>query len=103
MSRDNTFTKIAYYLKYMVTKIGDTSIVETNTSLLKYKIHEGDDTGTINYYGYVEPGGSWYIMKEDLTVAPNTYRYIAGDGDYATNWSGRTGLTYDYLNNITIS
>jgi len=52
----------------------------------------------INYYGYENRHGEWYIMEEDLSPAggtsPNSWRYIKGDSDYATNWTGREALSY---------
>lgn len=65
-----------------------------------YKISDTDDDASPNYYGFVKTDGNWYILKETLVAGANTYRYIKGDSGYATNWTGRTGLTYDYLFNV---
>ena len=62
-----------------------------------YNITEIDDLLTDTYYGYVNKDGAWYIQKE---TASGAYRYIKGTTDFTTNWTGRTGLTYDYFNNI---
>ena len=54
--------------------------------------------GDITYYGYENRHGEWYIMEEDSSpaggTAPTQWRYIKGDSDYATNWTGREALTY---------
>lgn len=62
-----------------------------------YTISELDDTGNPAYYGFVKSSGAWYIMSEDSSGA---YRYSKGDTDFATNWTNRTGLTYDYFNTV---
>jgi hypothetical protein len=61
--------------------------------LSAYKITDIDDTG---YYGYLKADGSWYIMQENS----GAYRYIKGDSDYSTAWTGRAGLSYDYFNQV---
>jgi hypothetical protein len=61
--------------------------------LSAYKITDIDDTG---YYGYLKADGSWYIMQE----ISGAYRYIKGDSDYSTAWTGRAGLSYDYFNQV---
>jgi hypothetical protein len=67
---------------------------EDNQDILStYKITDIDDTG---YYGYLKADGSWYIMQE----ISGAYRYIKGDSDYSTAWTGRAGLSYDYFNQV---
>lgn len=62
---------------------------------------DDDETTTgYNYYGYAKNSGAWYILREDLDN--KAYRYATGASDYATNWTGRLGLTYDYIFNVTI-
>jgi hypothetical protein len=60
-------------------------------SLSDYKITDIDDAG---YYGYMKADGSWYIMSG----ISGAYRYIKGNEDYTTAWSGRVGLDYEYFN-----
>lgn len=52
--------------------------------------------GALNYYGFLAFSGSWYIMKQDN--ANGTYRYCTGRDDYATSWTNRANLTYEYFN-----
>jgi hypothetical protein len=61
--------------------------------LLKYRISDIDTNG---YYGYLDTDGNWCIMKLTAT----TMRYAKGNSDYATNWSGRLGLTYDHFDEV---
>jgi hypothetical protein len=71
--------------------------------LFPFKITDLDDDETttgFNYYGYVKSSGAWYIMREDLDN--KAYRYITGASNYTTSWTGRVGLSYDYLYNVTI-
>lgn len=50
--------------------------------------------GTTSYYGYVDKDGNWFIMKSVITGAVTNYTYARGTTDYATNWTGRAGLSY---------
>lgn len=61
-----------------------------------YNISQVDDA-TPSYYGYVEKGGAWYIVKEDATGA---YRYAKGSSNFSTSWTGRAALSYDYFNAV---
>lgn len=62
-----------------------------------YKISEIDDN-IIGYYGFTNPTGEWFIMKED----PNTgsFRYTKGNSDFPGNWNKRENLKYDYFYNV---
>lgn len=62
-----------------------------------YNITEIDDSGVDSYYGFVNKDGAWFIQKE---LSSGAYRYIKGASDFATSWTGRVGLTYDYFNSI---
>jgi hypothetical protein len=62
----------------------------------KYKISEVDDS-TPAYYGFVDRTGNWYILQEN---SDGTYRYVKGASSFSTNWTNRTGLSYDYYYNV---
>lgn len=50
-------------------------------------------TATYAYVGYEDSvDGSWYIYRR--TRATNLRQYATGLSSYATNWTGRAGLTY---------
>lgn len=66
-------------------------------SLDQYKVCDVDDSGTPKYYGFADKGEYWYIMRDN---GSGEYRYVRGYGDYATAWTGRAGLTYDYYFNV---
>ena len=66
---------------------------ENQDPLSKYKITDLDDAG---YYGYTDKDGDWYIMS----LIANQARYIKGDSNYTTSWTGRAGLSYNYFNLI---
>ena len=63
-----------------------------------YQVSDMDTAGP--YYGYIDAEGRWYIMKETTSGTVTSYRFIKGTSDYATNWTGRAGLTYDTFNNV---
>jgi hypothetical protein len=62
-----------------------------------YRINEIDDS-VISYLGFTNPDGAWFIMQEDTNTG--TFRYIKGASNFATSWTNRAGLTYDYFNNV---
>jgi len=66
------------------------------------------DTDQVNtspqYWGFINGKGSWYIMRQVIN-GDNTqsFRYSTGGGgstNYATAWTGRAGLSYDYYSNV---
>lgn len=60
----------------------------TNDSLQDQEL-----TATYAYVGYENSNdGSWYIYRR--TRATNVREYATGASSYATNWTGRSGLTY---------
>lgn len=99
-------------------KVGSVDQTKTNTRFLKtlddgtivtisnptqfYRPADIDDKGpgNVSYYGFTDINGNWYILEEDLSVTPNTYRYAKGSANYPANFIGRAGLTYGYFYNI---
>lgn len=83
-------------------KIGSEYIlkVATEFGLSLYKVADVDDAAAVKYYGFVDAVGGWYILEEDKSVTPNTYRYVKGDSDYLANWGNRTTQPYDYFYNV---
>lgn len=63
--------------------------------------------GYIQYNGYVDKDGNWYIQKimGDLSSSAAA-RYVRGGDvnlvstDYQTNWTGRAALTYGYFSEV---
>lgn len=96
-------------------KVGSTDQTKTNVRFLKvlddgtvvvvskptdlYKITDIDDVNPVKYYGFTDVLGGWYILKEDLSVTPNTYRYAVGSSDYPNSWTNRATQSYDYFYN----
>ena len=66
------------------------------SDLPEYMISDIDEAGATAYYGFLDRGGSWYIMQ----VTATTVRFIAGTSAYTTNWTGRTLLEYGYFNAV---
>lgn len=66
--------------------------------LSQFKISDQDVSGDPMYYGYLAHDGGWYIMKQ--SVADNQFRYATGKAGYATAWSNRASLGYDYFSII---
>lgn len=80
------------------TKI-DPAIKGYQSITTHYGISEIDDDDPA-YYGFVNKAGNWYILQEDATAEDSSYRYVKGDDDFATNWTGRAGQTYEYFNEV---
>ncbi len=62
--------------------------------LIYYTPGDIDDAGTVQYFGYTDNKGAWYIRKFDTGVAPKTIRFCFGQSNYATNFTNRAALTY---------
>lgn len=66
---------------------------------IQYKaVDEFDDgvAANVKYYGFLDPRGNWYILKNDPSASAKTYRYAFGDIGYEAAWTGRASLTYGY-------
>ena len=62
-------------------------------SVTNDQLQDQELTDTYAYVGYENSNdGSWYIYRR--TRATNLRQYATGATDYATNWTGRAGLTY---------
>jgi hypothetical protein len=48
----------------------------------------------IQYFGYTDNKGAWYIRKMDNSTSPKTIRLTFGQTNYTTNWANRAALTY---------
>lgn len=57
-------------------------------------------SGGTSYYGFLDKDGNWYIQKAVESGKITTYTYVKGASDYATNWTGRTGLSYNTFDAI---
>jgi len=71
-------------------------IQEIADPTLGYKISDIDESGVTSYYGFLDKSGNWYIME----VTPTTVRYVKGTEEYATNWTDRAILLYDYFSAV---
>lgn len=63
-----------------------------------YAVSDVDEENDTKYYGYLAADSSWIIEK--IIATAGTVRYIGGHDDYASNYTGRAGLTYDYYDQI---
>ena len=70
----------------------------------QFVVHDIDESADPKYYGQLHYSGAWIIAE---FTTDTTLRYAVGnpkayptDDDYPTAWAARTGLTYDYINNI---
>lgn len=70
--------------------------------LILYAPAHVDDAGAIQYFGYTQIGGAWYIRKFDTSVSPKTLTFAFGQYDYSTGvgtpyttaWTNRATQTY---------
>jgi hypothetical protein len=62
-----------------------------------YRISEVDDSN-IGFFGFINPAGAWYVMKQDAETG--AFRYVRGTSDFPGNWANREKLKYDYFSNV---
>jgi len=66
-----------------------------------YRIAEIDlSNATDHYYGFERIDGAWYIMKKTISGDLNTMRFTKGASGFPAGWTGKAGLSYDYLSVI---
>jgi len=61
---------------------------------VRYLPADIDDAGAVQYFGYTDVQGHWYIQKFDTSTSPKTIRFTAGNTGYSAAFTGRVGLTY---------
>jgi hypothetical protein len=66
--------------------------------LAHYKFANLDVSGDPLYLGFLQITGQWYIQK--ISISGGTVEYVKGSSDYATNWTGRAGLSYGAFDTI---
>lgn len=66
-----------------------------STPVAKYILADMDTTSDPSYYGHVDKGGGWYILR--LNDASGQVRYARGASGYTTAWTARAAQTYDYF------
>ncbi len=76
--------------QFIYHRIGDQKV--------RFEISEEDIAGDPSYFGYLNENGAWIIQKRN--AADGTYRYAIGAANYATNWTGRAGLSYVYYSQL---
>lgn len=89
MARTNSSSKI-------VDNLGNVAGADI---LAGYTNADSDENSSgTSYYGFIDTDGNWYIMKRVVTgTTPPitaTITYTRGTSSYATNWTGRAGLSY---------
>lgn len=60
--------------------------------LSRYRAQDLTDNGDMQYVGFVNPEGNWYIIEND--VSKNRMRYVFGKRGYARHF--RAAATYEY-------
>lgn len=51
-------------------------------------------TGDYEYTGYLNISGKWIIQRHQITTG--AWRFVNGSSSYATAWTNKGSLTYDY-------
>lgn len=62
--------------------------------LIKYTPADIDDASTVQYFGFTDILGAWYIRKFDTSVSPKTLRFAFGQTGYTAAWTARASQTY---------
>lgn len=74
------------------------AILRTQSLALNYQFTDENITEEIEYYGFLDTSGAWYIMVYNMTAGEA--RYIMGSGNYTENWNNHTALNYSYYNEV---
>lgn len=62
------------------------------------------DGSTNRYYGFLDINGAYFIQHESISAGVSTYKYSVGTGGNSaltTAWTGRAGLTYYFIDEVT--
>jgi DNA repair ATPase RecN len=73
----------------------DTNDTDT-LDLDDYKAQDLSDGDNIQYVGFLNPAGKWYIIENDLKK--NTLRYVFGSGKYSDAFKKAASYDYKLLN-----
>lgn len=96
----NQIKAIRPVVKIPETKIPQPKVItkQLGSDIFSVYIYvDSDDKEGNQYYGYMKPNGSWFIMR---TADGENSRFTAGSGDYGSNWNKRRLLNYDYPNKV---
>lgn len=78
-------------------------IVETTSQqinpITKYTIARTDSANAVKYFGFVDKDGNYYIMKQDTSLAVETFTYAIGT-NFIADWANRATLTYQEFNDV---
>jgi len=77
--------------QYMAPKIE-----EKGVDLECYRAQDITDSGNMQYVGFVNPEGAWYIIEND--VKGNSMRYLFGTSGYAEAFAQASTYQYKLLN-----
>ncbi len=68
------------------------AILETDALSLNYQISDEDVATNLEFYGYLDTTGGWFILKYDLVNG--SLKYIRGGDNYNATWLNRSILDY---------
>ena len=54
-----------------------------------------DESSDPRYYGFVTTDGRFYIIEDNKSNG--TTKYVYGKTNYATSWTNRSSLTYNWI------
>lgn len=66
--------------------------VVTADNLSDFKASDIDDTSNPSFYGFLNKGGSYYILRMDSSA--NTFRYFRDSSNYEGGWVDRKNKSY---------
>lgn len=60
-----------------------------------FRPHDQRDDGDMQYFGFVNPEGKWYILEND--VKGNSFRYVFGNKNYKSSFRKAASWEYKLL------
>lgn len=92
-ANQENLTKMQKMVKELVSGMPGTPMVQTDP-LVRFTPTDIDDSGTIQYFGFLATDTEWFIRKFDTTAGTIRFTFGKGIGSYSTNWAIRATLTY---------
>jgi hypothetical protein len=93
ISLQNSLKLYADSISASIDKLMEKHEDHKELELESYKPHDQKDDGDMQYFGFVNPEGAWYIIESD----GSKFRYYFGKDGYTTAFNGAATLQYKLL------
>lgn len=78
---------------------GRIQVISTDLNPLAiYQASEEDAAGDPQYFGFLDTGSEWYILRR--AISTGQMRFCKGSASYTAAWTNRALQSFDYYNNV---